>query len=537
MPGLAEILDENAALRQREALAVSRVTALEAELEQLRTKLDVLMASHDRFSEMFELMAKKKDIARSERFIANEQQALLFVASDDQPARDPVLEESSPLAPQKVDGRVTAKHPRKGRRNLKDLGLAQRVVHARIDAPACDTCGGQREAIAPQITHRIGWEPGQFTVIEVHQERCACPRCPKPAVWAAPMPFLLPAAMCDDALLARVIVDKFGDHIPLNRQARRMGREGFTVGVNVLCNWVFAAYEHAGRALAKAVMGQVANARVLLTDDSGLPVQDGSDGRLAPGRLWVFTDQQQAFFAFSRTKEGHNPAEVLAELHASGVLVADGGSEYNLTCERLQLERAGCWSHLRRYFHEAALVEPAAAAALPTIRDLFLIERQLTDQQATLDERLAARNSRSRTLVDGLYAWIRTRIASTRPQSAFGAALTYAINQEARLRVFLSNASVPLHNNLSELLLRQPIVGRKNWLFAGSEGGAEAAAAWYTLIASCVMQGIDPAVYLYDVFRRISDHSANWVHELTPWQWRLAVEAGDFKPYSPGRYA
>ncbi len=148
--------------------------------------------------------------------------------------------------------------------------------------------------------------------------------------------------------------------------------------MNVLCNWVFAAYEHAGRALAKAVMGQVANAQVLLTDDSGLPVQDGSDGRPAPGRLWVFTDQQQAFFAFSRTNKGHNPAEVLAELHASGVLVADGGSEYNLTCERLQLERAGSWSHLRRYFHEAALVEPAAAA-LPAICDLFLTERQLTD--------------------------------------------------------------------------------------------------------------------------------------------------------------
>jgi hypothetical protein len=374
----------------------------------------------------------------------------------------------------------------------------------------------------------VGWEPGKFTVIEVRQERCACPRCPKPAVWTAPEPFLVPGAMCDDALLARVIVDKFGDHIPLNRQARRMGREGFTVGVNVLCNWVSAAYVHADRQLAKAVMQQVANASVLLTDDSGLPVQDGTDGKLAAGRLWVFTDQNQAFFTFSRTKEGHNPADVLEALAASGTLVADGGSEYNLVCQRLQLERAGCWSHLRRYFHEAAIVEPAAAAALPSIRDLCVIERHHTDANGSAAERLAARKERSGPLVDGLYAWIRTRAASVRPGSTFGEALTYAINQEERLRVFLSDANVPLHNNLSELLLRQPIVGRKNWLFAGSEGGAEAAAAWYTLIASCVLQGIDPAVYLYDVCRRTA---------MTPWQWRLAVEAGDFVPYSPGRYA
>ena len=105
------------------------------------------------------------------------------------------------------------------------------------------------------------------------------------------------------------------------------------------------------------------------------------------------------------------------------------------------------------------------------------------------------------------------------------------------MRLFLANPDVPLHNNLSELLLRGPIVGRKNWLFAGSEGGAEAAMGWYSLVASCMLQGIDPTLYLYDVFRRLPDYSSKWVHELTPLNWRLAVEAGEFVPISPVQLA
>ena len=104
------------------------------------------------------------------------------------------------------------------------------------------------------------------------------------------------------------------------------------------------------------------------------------------------------------------------------------------------------------------------------------------------------------------------------------------------MRLFLRCGDVPIHNNLSELLLRQPIVGRKNWMFAGSEEGAVAAAGWFTLIGSCLLQAIDPLAYLYDVFRRLPDHPSKWVHELTPLNWRLAVEAGDIKPLSPGQF-
>jgi hypothetical protein len=346
------------------------------------------------------------------------------------------------------------------------------------------------------------------------------------------LPALVPGAMADDSLLARVVVDKFGDHLPLNRQADRMTRQGFQVNQNVLSGWVRQGALPI-RLLVNALRRDVAAAGTLLGDDSGFPVQDGTDGKLANGRLWVFTDRQQAFFAFSRTKEGEHPTAVLSALGVNGArLVVDGGSEYNDAVASLDLARGGCWSHLRRYFFDAAVHHPDAKDGLRTIHDLFQIERRLAGVPDA--ERLAERQRRSAPLVDGFYRWVRALVPKVRPGSKLGEAVGYAMSQEARMRLFLAHGDVPMHNNLSELLLRQPIVGRKNWLFAGSEGGAAAAADWFTLISSCRMQKVDPWTYLYDVFGRLLDYPSQRVHELTPLNWRVAVESGAIVPRSHG---
>lgn len=283
-----------------------------------------------------------------------------------------------------------------------------------------------------------------------------------------------------------------------------------------------------------ALRREVAAAGTLLSDDSGLPVQDGTDGKLSKGRLWVFSDRMQAFFAFSRTKEGEHPTAILQELGVRGVrLVVDGGSEYNDVVAELGLNRGGCWSHLRRYFFNAAVQHVEANDGLRVITDLFLIERQVADRSDA--DRLTARRERSAPLVDGFYTWVKALSPKVRPGSKLGEAVGYAISQETRMRLFLAHGDVPIHNNLSELLLRQPIVGRKNWLFSGSEGGARAAADWFSLIASCRLQKIAPWTYLYDVFGRLLDYPSQRVHELTPLNWRLAVERGDIIPRSPGR--
>ena len=540
MSGLGEILEENSRLRElvrgHEVQRAAQAEQFAAQLAVQAEQIAALMASNERFARHFEFLAKRRQMAAAERLEAAERQSPLFdgleVAA---PPRDPELEKKreSEGNTERTDGRKTAKHPRKGRRDVSALPFPRRRVEAPVNPTKCERCGVDRQLVAPRVSHRVGWVPGHFTVVEVHQQQCQCPTCPKAEVWTAPEPCLIPGAMCDDSLLARVIVDKSGDHLPLNRQADRMTRQGFAINENVLSGWVLQGALQV-RLLVAALRSEVAQAQTLLGDDSGFPVQDGEDGSLANGRLWVFTDRRQAFFAFSRTKEGEHPTAVLAALAVEGIrLVVDGGSEYNLAVAELGLTRGGCWSHLRRYFFNAAVQHDDAKHGLRTITDLFLIERQVADVSDA--ERLVFRKERSAPLVDGFYTWVKALGPKVRPGSKLGEAVGYAIGQEPRMRLFLAHGDVPLHNNLSELLLRQPIVGRKNWLFSGSEGGARAAADWYSLIASCRMQKVDPWRYLYDVFGRLLDHPAKRVHELTPLNWRLAVEKGDIVPRSPAR--
>lgn len=537
MSGLAQILEENSRLREvvreRDAQLVAQAEDFRAQLAAQAEMIEALKASNELFARRFEFLEKRRQMAAAERLEAAERQSPLFdgleVAA---PPRDPDLEKADRGSGDRPDGRKTANHPRKGRRDVSALPFPRHEVEAPVNPTTCERCRGDRTLVEPRVSHRVGWTPGHFTVVEIHQQRCQCDQCPKAEVWTAPEPCLLPGAMCDDSLLARVLVDKFGDHLPLNRQADRMTREGFPINENVLSGWVRQGAPQV-RLLLEALRGEVVETRTLLGDDSGLPVQDGTDGKLAKGRLWVFTDRRQAFFAFSRTKEGEHPTAVLETLGVKGIrLLVDGGSEYNDAVATLGLTRGGCWSHQRRYFFDAAVQHAEAKHGLRTIHDLFQIERQIAD--ASDAERLAVRQQRSAPLVDGFYTWVRALGPKVRPGSKLGQAVSYAISQEPRMRVFLAHGDVPLHNNLSELLLRQPIVGRKNWLFSGSEGGALAAADWFSLIASCRLQKVDPWRYLYDVFGRLLDHPSKRVHELTPLNWRLAVEKGDIVPRSHG---
>ena len=523
-----EVLEQQAELLREQAVQL-------AQLDEVKQHVLALAAENDRLTKHLAFLEQKRRLAKAERFIADENQIALFADSEVVvPPRDTAIQADDENRPS-GDKRKTSKHPRKGRRDVTKLGFPKQVVHAPLNPSSCEDCGGNREAIEPQVSHRVGWRPGHFVLLEVQQHRCACPTCPEAKAWTAPEPFLLPGSMCDDALLAQILVDKFGDHIPLNRQAARMKRAGFPIGTNVLSGWANRAYLEV-RPLVKAVMMQVANSSLIQSDDTGYGVQDGNDGKLANGRLWVFTDQRQAFFGFSRTKEGDHPAGLLQSLGVEDCrFIADGGSEFNEAERRLALDRGGCWSHLRRYFHEAALQHEEARIGLMAIRDVFLIERDLVDLAPPA--RVLKRMERSQPVVDGFFDWVRGMSQTARPKSKLGKALGYALSQEPRMRLFLRSGDVPIHNNLSELLLRQPVIGRKNWMFSRSEGGAVAAAGWFTLIGSCLLQGLDPLAYLYDVFRRLPDHPSKWVHELTPLNWRLAVEAGDLKPLSPGQFA
>lgn len=544
MSGLGEILDENAALRrrlaaQREQLAAhdARLVAQQQQLVEKDGEIEKLKATLEGRKQVMELLEKKllfiekrRELAQAERFVATKNQEVLFKGSDFQlPPRDPAVAAKDEDA--KGDGRRRSRakggHPRKGRRKLEDVDLDK----ARVTVPAGDVPGGEVVSTSSTTSWRVEYKPSKLLLVEVVREQKTRA---DGTVWTAPEPFLLPRAMCGDGLLAHVACEKFADHLPLNRQAKRLARRGLSFGTNVLSGWLRQGFQQLGP-LLRALALQVVEEQLVLSDDTGHPVQDKGDGTLRKGRLWVFTDQRQAFYTFSPDKKGTRPTGILEDLgFHGGTLVADGGSEYDPAETKLGLVRGGCWSHFRRYFTNAAVLHDEAKAVLPTFHDLFMLEREWTELDP--DERRVQRLTRSAPLVEGIYTFIEELGPKVRPSTLLAQACGYGLSQKSRMQLFLENGRVPLHNNLSELLLRQAVVGRKNWMFSRSSVGAEASAGWYSLIASAKLQGLDPGAYLYDVFKRLPSHPSNRIGELTPLNWRLAVEAGTLDPIEWGGF-
>ena len=531
MAGLAEILEENSRLRAHLGAMEAALAAAQGALAETRdtlalreAELAAVQRAADDLAKSLELERTRHQRPASQRFVPEGQVDLPFdptfappprapVATDDREDEQEDAEDDAPTARAE-----SKKKPR--RRTRADVDhLPGQTVHCRATSGACARCGAALQVIGQAVSFRVEWVPGHFVRHDVIRDKCACPRCPDQGVLTVPSPYALDRSLAGNGLVARAIVDKIADHIPANRQAKRMAREGFAVGSHTLSGWICAAGDLL-RFVARAVQRELLTAEALQGDDTGMPVQDAGDGQLRKGRMWAFTDQEQVFYAFTDSKHGKFPNELLGQF-SGRLLLVDGGSEFNEVVRTRGLRRAGCWSHLRTYFFKALQHHPhEARPALGTLRDLFLIERELWGRPA--DEVLAVRRARSVPLVDGFYAWVGALSQVTRPTSVLGEALGYALRQREAMRVFLDHGEVPMHNNLAELMLRQPVVGRKNWLFARSEGGAKAAAVLYTLVGSCYLQGVDPWHYLTDVLGRLQDYPANRVGELTPRQGRLA---------------
>lgn len=521
MSGLAELLEENRRLRDANAQVMRDNERLSGDLEQRTAERDAAVRTAEELAQTLALLRGERTGPRSQRVVDPTVEPLLpiFAREVAPPAAPEPEPEGDSDEPDSSAG--TARTRRRKRGVRRDRAAYAHLPSKTIRCPAdpdaaCPSCGGRLRIVGKARTFRVEWVPGHFEVLDFERDKCTCDACSDPGVLTVPAPCALDKALCGDSLLARVLVDKFADHLPLHRQAKRMGREGFEVRTTTLSSWVVQAAALL-RPVAEAVRTQVLDHPFIQGDDTRFPVQDGGDGALRKCRMWAFTDQLQAYYAITDTKAGVFPVALLDGFKGN-CLVADAGSEFNAVVTEQNLQRAGCWSHLRTYFHRALDEHPdQAGTAIATFRSLFLLERQWVDLSP--EERLENRRSKAAPLVDAFFEWVRNLSQTVRPRSLLGKAIAYALRQETALRLFLERGDIPMHNNLSELLLRQPVVGRKNWLFAGSEGGAQAAATLFTLIGSCLLQGIDPHAYLTDILPRIGNHPAKRVGELTPKAW------------------
>jgi hypothetical protein len=381
-------------------------------------------------------------------------------------------------------------------------------------------------------------------VIQTVRERFSCRQCE--AIMQPPAPFhVTPRGFAVPSLLAMILFEKFGQHQPLNRQSERYAREGVELSLSTLADQV-GACAAALRPLHALIEAHVLAAERLHGDDTTVPIL--AKGQTKTGRVWVYVredrpfggkDPPAALFYASRDRTREHPERHLATY--AGILQADAFDGYN----RLYLAdrkpgpvvEALCWSHARRKFFELAdiaanarrgnnapPISPIALEAVKRIDALFGIEREING--LSVEKRLAARRERSAPLVAALEGWMRSERAQLSRHVAVAKAIDYMLTRWQAFTCLLDDGRICLSNNAAERALRGLALGRKSWLFAGSERGAERAAVMYTLIYTAKLNAVDPQVWLANVLARIAEHPVNRVDELLPWKWKVHAETG-----------
>jgi transposase len=415
----------------------------------------------------------------------------------------------------------------------------ERVVIA--PPTACDCCGGTRlRKLAEDVTRTLESIPRQWKVIETVREKFTCQDCEK--ISQAPAPFhVIPRGWAGANLLAMILFEKFGQHQPLNRQAERYAREGVPISLSTMADTVGASCV-ALDPMLRLVEAHVLAAERLHGDDTTVPVL--AKGKTDTGRCWVYvrddtpfggTAPPAAMFYYSRDRKGEHPQRHLASY--AGLFQADAFDGYR----QLYLPdrspgpivEAGCWVHARRPFFAMADLEenarrqaagkkvvvlsPIAIEVVRRIDALFDIERTINGKPAV--ERRAVRQELSKPLVEALQIYMREQRAKLSRGHDLAKAIDYILKRWTAFTLFLDDGRVCLSNNAAERALRGIALGRKSWLFCGSDRGGERAAAMYSLIVTAKMNDVDPQAWLADVLARIAMYPAHRLNELLPWNW------------------
>jgi transposase len=530
-----------AELRER-AVEASRAAHIAAELAQARAKAsdDAALIAHQKL--VIEKLKRELYGPRSERTSRIlDQMELTFAELESAASEDEIAAER---AAAKTTTVPAYQRKRPARKPFPEHLPRERVV---VPAPtACLCCGGSRlRKLGESITETLEVIPRKWKVIQHVREKFTCRDCEK--ISEAPAPFhVIPRGWAGPSLLAMILFEKFGQHQPLNRQAERYTREGVPLSLSTLADQVGAGCA-ALDPILKRIETHVFTAERLHGDDTTVPVL--AKGKTDTGRCWVYVRDDRPFagrappaamFYYSRDRGGEHPEEHLAGY--AGILQADAYSGYHRLYEADRtpgaILEAACWGHARRpFFAQADLdatarrraqgetpvpISPLALEMVRRIDALFEIERSINGKSA--EERLAVRQRLSAPLVADLEVWMREQRAKLSRSNDIAKAMDYMLKRWPSFTRFLNDGRVCLSNNAAERALRGIALGRKSWLFAGSDRGGRRAAAMYSLIVTCKLNDVDPQAWLADVLSRIAEHPAHKLDELLPWNWRAPGE-------------
>ena len=385
----------------------------------------------------------------------------------------------------------------------------------------CPACGGELRRLGEDVSEMIEYVPGRYKVIRHVRPKFSCAECQKIVQAAAPSRPIA-RGLAGPGFLAHVLVSKYADHLPLYRQSQIYARDGLELDRSTLADWVGGASELLGPlvgSLGRYVMG----AKKLHGDDTPVPVLCPGRGTTKQGRLWTYvrddkpagsTEPPAVLFRYSPDRKGERPKAHLASF--VGILQADAYAGFDrLYGERIQ--EAACWSHVRRKFYDihVAHASPIAAEALERIGRLYGIEAEIRGRPS--DERRNVRQARAGPELEALNAWLHATLTTLSKKSELAVAIRYALSRWTALTRYRDDGRLEIDNNAAERALRAVALGRKNWLFAGSDDGGERAAAIYSLLGTARLNHLDPEGYLRYVLERIADHPINRIEELLPW--------------------
>jgi transposase len=379
----------------------------------------------------------------------------------------------------------------------------------------CPDCGGKLRQFGEDVTEMLERIPESFKVIRHVRPKFCCSHCD--TVVEAPAPSRpIAGSYAGPGLLAHVLVSKYADHVPLYRQSEIYAREGVDLDRSTLAGWVGASSALLAP-LVEAVRRHVFSAAKLHADDAP------GNGKTKTGRLWTYVRDGRpcgdaappaAWFAFSPDRRGEHPQAHLQSFR--GTLQADAYAGFHPLYEGERIVEAACWAHTRRKFHDifAATQSPAASEAIRRIGLLYAIEKEVRGSPP--DIRLATRQARARPVMTDLRAWFDETLQTLSTKSEMAKAIGYALARWAALTRYLDDGEVEIDNNAAERALRVVALGRKNYLFAGSNRGGVSAAALYSLIGSAKLNGLDPERYLRHILSHIADHPISRIADLLP---------------------
>jgi len=529
-----QLIAKDALLAEREEMLAARIAELaaakngliEKTLEAEKLKAQLAKLRREKFgasSERIERAIEQLELALEEVEAAKAETAAPTTSTN---------EAEAPEAPPVPTG--SAASNKKKRRQLPPELPRRDIVHA--PGEVCKACGGTKlRLVGESVTEVLEYIPGRFEVVRHVRPACSCGKCE--AMVQAPMPELpIPRGMAGASFLAHIATSKFCDHLPLYRQTEIYARTGVDIDRGQLAEWL-GHLAWLLKPLGELIAEHVMAGRVIHADDTPVPVLAPGAGRTKTGRQWVYLRDERphggtappaVLYRYTPDRKGEHCRAQLANF--TGWLHADGyagfGKLYEIAgASSSPLPLAGpprvaevaCWAHARRGFSDEAKSSgsPIARVTIEKIGALFDIERLIVG--APPEHRRNVRQRLAKPRLDELATWFDAQLQRIPGKSDLAGAIRYARSRWPALTAYVDHGRLELSNNAAENAIRPVALGRKNWLFAGSDSGGERAALFYTLIRTARLNGVEPEAYLRDVVACIGSHPVNRLHELLPW--------------------